>query len=345
MGTGPPARVQFRLGTDDAFANLRRRSACAPIRRQAVRSMKGLSLDSLAGLVAARGAALARLAILAGIAYTLASAALFFVPIQQPVVEAAAPTAPQIIARNKPPVDVEAILAAKFFGDAQAEKEAAAAQVQPAVETRLPLTLNGVFVAQERRASAAIIAERNKPELLYQVGERLPGNATLQSVAPDHVVLLRGGAKEILRFPETHEFRRIKGGAKTSAPRRPEPNLAAPRRNQPSPADAPKDFIASFLAQPEGDEEAHEERRALLREARREAIRAQGFRVGELAQLPYFKQNGLEAQDMILSLNGQPVADMDMSEAALAKLLSSGPIQLEVQRAGQLLSLTASANP
>lgn len=304
--------------------------------------MKGLSLDSLAALAAARGAALARLAILVGIGYTVVSAALFFAATQQPAV-AVAPTAP-LATGSKPPVDVEAILEANFFGNARPEEEAAA-QVQPAVETRLPLTLNGVFVAQERQASAAIIAERNKPERLYQVGEKVPGNATLQSVATDHVVLLRAGSQEILRFVEAQEFRRIKGGARASAPRRPEPGLAAPRRNQPRPADAAEDFIASFLTQREDDGKERDERRALLEEVRRETIRAKGFRVGDLAQLPYFRQNGLEAEDMILSLNGQPVADIDMSEAMLAKLLASGPIQLEVHRAGQLLSLTASANP
>ena len=308
--------------------------------------MKGLSLGSLAGLAAAKGAALTRMVILAGIAYTMASTALFFVPAQQPVAPAveAAPTAPQA-PRGEPTVDIDTIVEANFFGDAEAAAAEAAA-AKPAVETRLPLTLNGVFVARERQASAAIIAERNKPELLYQVGEQVPGNATLQSVEANHVVLLRAGAQEILRFPETEEFQRIKGAARPSAPRRPETSLAAPRRNQPRPADdAPKDFVASFLKQLDGDEKARGERRALLEEARQEAIRAQGFRVGELAQLPYFKQNGLEAGDMILSMNGQPVADMEMSEAALAKLLASGPIQLEVHRAGQLLSLTASAKP
>ena len=348
MRMAPLARVQFRLDTRDtnnAFADLRRTNAGAPIRRQATRSMKGLSLDSLAGLAAAKGAALTRMVILAGIAYTMASTALFFVPAQQPVVPAveAAPTAPQAT-RGEPTVDIDTIVEANFFGDAEAAEEAAAAE--PAVETRLPLTLNGVFVARERQASAAIIAERNKRELLYQIGEKVPGNAVLQSVEANHVVLLRAGAQEILRFPETEEFQRIKGAAKPSAPRRPETSLAASRRNQPRPADdAPKDFVASFLKQLDGDEKARGERRALLEEARQEAIRAKGFRVGELAQLPYFKQNGLEAGDMILSMNGQPVADMEMSEAALAKLLASGPIQLEVHRAGQLLSLTASAKP
>ena len=307
--------------------------------------MKGSSLSNLAGFFAARGAQLACAAILAGIAYTTASTILFFVPAQQP--GAAATPAPAQAGANQPvapPVDVQAISEANLFGNAKAAAAKQAALDKPAVETRLPLTLIGVFMADAREASAAIIAERNKPELLYQVGDKVPGNATLWSVQADHVVLLRAGVQEALRFPETHEFRRIKGQDEPPAKQR-ETSLATTRRGQRGSAANPQDFIANFLMRPEPNQEALATRPTMLKEALREGGRPQGFHLGELAQLPYFKQNGLEAGDLIVSLNGQAVADIDMSETALAELLASGPIQLEVQRAGQLLSLTASARP
>ena len=59
----------------------------------------------------------------------------------------------------------------------------------PAVPTRLPLTLEAVFVSSAPEESSAIISERGKRGKLYGPGDQLPGNARLYKVEPTQVIL------------------------------------------------------------------------------------------------------------------------------------------------------------
>lgn len=104
-------------------------------------------------------------------------------------------TAPE---RAAPPA-AAAIVDAHLFGVVPARSEP---EAQPLVETRLRLTLHGVIVAPQDGASAAVISEPNRQGELYTVGSRLPGNATLEAVHPDHVILSRTGRNEKLSFPD-----------------------------------------------------------------------------------------------------------------------------------------------
>ena len=93
-------------------------------------------------------------------------------------------------------VNINDILQANLFGKADAEGRPAKAA--PTSETRLPLILNGVFVAEIPEDSAAIVAQKGRTGILYGVGDSLPGNAVLDEVHPDHVVLRRAGTRETL---------------------------------------------------------------------------------------------------------------------------------------------------
>src|SRR5262245_17220880 len=116
----------------------------------------------------------------AGIAYTVATGLMVMAggsetssgPAQ--VAEPAANTAPVI--------DIESLIARNLFGVAGERPANAAAPEPAAVATQLPLELQGVFVAQGDGASAAIIAQRGRPGMLYTVGQDVAGSATLENV-------------------------------------------------------------------------------------------------------------------------------------------------------------------
>lgn len=287
------------------------------------------------GRIANQAAIALHWAIVLGIAYTLASLATFFVnaPLADspsPSVEPA-PEAPQRRLQSAP-ADLEAIFQANLFGKAPAEDEPAAAS-EPAVETRLPLNLLGVFVAEEAQGSAAVIAEKGKAGRLYGIGESVPGNATLSDVQADHVVLQRSGAFETLRFPRLKGFERRK-----VAQELPPAKIAAPPKAPPN----ARDFIAAYQ---ERLAERPEQVEQLLDGLAAEAAAGGGYRVGDLSSQPYLSQTGLQPGDLILSLNGLAVGDLNADQLALQDLLAAGEVRIEVQRGERRFFLTAALNP
>ena len=285
--------------------------------------------------IANKAVAALQWAIVVGIAYTLASLATFFV--NDPLADSPrpsaepAPAAPQRHQQSAP-ADLEAISQANLFGKAPAEDDQAAAS-EPAVETRLPLNLLGVFVAEEAPASAAVIAEKGKAGRLYGIGESVPGNATLSTVQADHVVLLRSGALETLRFPRMKEFERRKVAREL-----PPAKIAAPAKTPPN----ARDFIAAYqerlAARPEQVQQ-------LLDGLAAAAVGGGGYRVGDLSSQPYLSRTGLQPGDLILSLNGLAVGDLNADQLALKELLAAGEVRIEVQRGERRFFLTAALNP
>ncbi|MEW8027142.1 MAG: type II secretion system protein GspC [Candidatus Thiodiazotropha sp.] len=78
-----------------------------------------------------------------------------------------------------------------------------------APETRLNLTLHGVFVADEAEKGEAIIGTSGNVQKYYKVGNAVMSGVTLQAVFEDRVVLLRNGQSEVLRFPKVSKPRSV----------------------------------------------------------------------------------------------------------------------------------------
>ena len=274
----------------------------------------------------AKGMEPLRWALVVGIAYTLASAAMFFISATP-----ATPSAPQVPASSADSkaaarVDLGEILNAHLFGRAPNDQDAGAA-LQPTAKTRLPLTLQGVFVTEPTSDSAAIIARKGNPGRLYAIGDELPGNATLRAVQAEQVILLRAGQHEVLTFPETEPFRRV---------RTPLPDATAGNRPPPAPAvgrerptESAEELVERYRVRLNDNPEQ------LLRELTVAPVRsgeAAGYRVGDLASLPLLSQTGLLAGDLILSLNGCPVGNVQSDRSTFNNLLASGSVRIEVQR-------------
>lgn len=295
--------------------------------------------------VAAKLALPARWLMVAAIAYTLATSALFFL---SPPQSAPIGTAPgRVDTRVRPPVDINAILTSNIFGTAD---PAAVNTVSdsPAVVTQLPLELLGVFVADVADDSAAIIAQRGRQGILYAVGDDLPGSATLVEVHSDHVVLRRAGARESLHFPAPGQ------GLAARTP------VSAPMFNEEPVYDEAYEEVyeepydqGSVDVEPANPGELLDEYRDRLEEDPSQALdelgvsavtegAAEGYRIGDLAQSPYLSQTGLQPGDVILSVNGRPVGDLNQDRLELENVLAQGSARLEVQRGTRRFFVTAS---
>ena len=279
-----------------------------------------------------------RWALVVGIAYSLASSAMFFVS-GMPATPTVSPiSAPSEGGRAAASVDLGTILKAGLFGHAPNHQDAGAAALQPTARTRLPLTLQGVFVTEPASDSAAIIARTGNPGRLYAIGDELPGNATLRAVQAEQVILLRAGRHETLTFPEVKPFRRVHApspDAGASAPRRPR---VEPRRVERPPESAEK-LVERYRERLNDNPEQLLEEMAIAPVSRGDAA---GYRVGDLIDLPYLSQTGLLAGDLIMSVNGRPVGDVKADRTSISSLLASGSVRIEVQRGERRFFVTTS---
>ncbi len=288
-----------------------------------------------------RAAELVRWLVVAGIAYTLATTVLYFM-----ADPAHATVSDRVPAATEPALqeaafDLAAVQARQLFGKASAVV-ATEPKDEPIVETRLPLELHGVFVADVADDSAAIVAPKNKTGKLYTVGEKVPGNATLIEVHADHIVLRRAGARETLRFfnsnggfvAEHDEPAATPSSDRNSSVRTPPP--VTPSQRSPRTA---KEFVEIYrdrLTDNPGE---------LLKELGVAPVSTdggQGYRLGNLASSPYLSRTGLQPGDVVLSVNGRPVGDVNRDKMELDSVLAQGSARLEVQRGSRRFYVTAS---
>jgi len=291
----------------------------------------------------------AKILIIIGIAYSLATAGWYVIsgPAPAPLTETKTTTGH---ASSKPALSVADIVAHNLFGQANAN---AAPAVFDAPETRLRLTLDGVFQAETPEESAAIVSEQGKPGELFLVGGKMPGNAVLTEVHADRIVLRRGGVFETLKFSDAPTM--------LTANNHDEPPMqegAEAVDEQPAADNAPE------AAEPPPDASSSSEQASTIGsvvQTYREKLQqdpvgtlnslgvapvsgagAQGYRVDSLASSPYLAQTGLQAGDVVLSVNGRPVGDVQQDQAELDNIMAQGSARLEVQRGTRRFFVTAS---
>ncbi len=90
-----------------------------------------------------------------------------------------------------------------LFGDRSQQTKATIPQkIIEAPTTPLALTLQGTFRGKSNtEESWAIISSSDSEQAMYQVGDEIPGGATLLAVEPFRVILERNGRHESLSLP------------------------------------------------------------------------------------------------------------------------------------------------
>ena len=242
----------------------------------------------------------------------------------------------------------------------QRQRAAAAPVVADAPATRLNLELQGVFTAADPEESTAIVGERNKMGELFNIGDRLPGNATLSAVFDDHILIDRGGRVEKLMFSDasirqqfaatpapdlasspmgSNDGTRLQNIRERIAARQQELQLdpATPvpaQRPRPSPL---REQIASYR------DRLTDEPDAVLQEIGISPVTANessGYRLSGEVPAQTLAQVGLQNGDVILSVNGTPVGNVANDQALIDQALGAGRVRVEVQRDDRRFFLT-----
>jgi len=200
-----------------------------------------------------------------------------------------------------------------LFGTASKQPSQVAEKPKQAPKTRLRLILKGVFTGEEGATSGAIIEQIGKSTDYYRVGDTLPGNAKLAEVYPDRVLLERAGGYETLYFAES---------SKDAPIARVVPQKREPVEN----IQTPEQFL--------------EEATARLSEDPERALSSVGLSVSEdggyvfKGNNPMLSGLNLQKGDVIRSVNGHTLGDIEQDKEMMRTLYEKGSIEVEVVRDG-----------
>lgn len=110
------------------------------------------------------------------------------------------------VAANQPvvqkPVQQFNIASFNLFGKELKNQPKTEAIPEKLPETKLKLKLTGVHAGQLDEENGALIEGPDRSTSYYKVGDQLPGNAILNRVFPDRIIIERSGKLENLYFAE-----------------------------------------------------------------------------------------------------------------------------------------------
>jgi general secretion pathway protein C len=256
-------------------------------------------------------------------AHALARISWMFLPEGETYTQQSATSRTPVVNRINQDQVIRQVANAHLFG----EMQAAAGGTRPsrAPETRLNLVLRGVIAADPMSLSHAIIARgKNGKEEVYAVGDKMPGDVTVEEVYPDHVILNRGGQFETLQLIKDEDVGTIQSSGNSSG------------------------FPASGTA----GEQLAGIRQEILQNptsfgdyALPVVVKKNGKQLGYRLQ-PQQKGNelmqevGLEANDVITEINGIRLDNPQNGIGALRQLSTANSVSITVMRNGNEVPLS-----
>lgn len=258
------------------------------------------------------------------LAYLLADLSWRLVPVQQQDSGLrAAPTTPPVQAADSGATEVAAL---HLFGEAAA-KPVASKVVAPrdAPDTRLKLTLKGLYASDVAAEALAIVADAKGDEKPYRIGDQLPGGAELKEVYVDRIILMRSGRFETLRLPRDEGPTAARRGAARATP-----GAASASRN---PAKNLQGYRKSLQRNPQ----------SLLKLVRPQPVRENGQFVG-YRLLPgkerdFLNDLGLQPGDVVTGINGVTLNSPSQGMKALRALQNDSNVSLDIRRGGRTVAV------
>lgn len=202
----------------------------------------------------------------------------------------------------------------QLFGEYQQEPKADQDQPTDAPDTRLRLVLLGVFQTTNKEKGTAIIAEKGQDGELYHIGDSIPGNASLEEVYADRVILRRAGRLETLRWSEA-----ALGGVQA---------VASDSRNDQESEDEDSSGGKNLVRQ----------RKLILRQLGLEPVakgQSRGYTLGSRAPKKLLARVGLKPDDVIISVNGHGLGTKNNDLAALRSYEQTQQATIVVERGNQ----------
>ena len=222
-------------------------------------------------------------------------------------------------------VNADRIANAHLFGEASATAPTPPAQdLEDVPETQLNLKLKGTIAASATQDSMAIIAEGNGEERIYEIGDAIPGGASIHAIRLDRVILERAGRLEELRLPRSEELAGTTRRSSSTRRQAPVARTATIRQ-----AIEQSDIRLTDIIRPQ----------PVFKDGRQ-----QGYRVYPGRQRQQFGQLGLRPGDLVTQINGMALDDPARGMEIFRSLGDTSQVTVTVERNGQteVLSLDTS---
>lgn len=209
-----------------------------------------------------------------------------------------------------------------IFGDAVVDVVVVPKEVN-APKTRLRLELLGVMAASQAEKSSAIIAPKGGAGENYRVGDVVQGRTKLAAVHQDKVILDSNGKLETLKFDLTRKQSMRKSSKPTPAQKKAASRGSLKDRFK-------KVRNASDAVTLLRDEVTNNPKGALKQLGLETSANGEGYKVSSSGSM--LTQLGLQPGDIILSVNGQTLGNLDDDQSLLEQVSNSGQARLEIQR-------------
>lgn len=186
----------------------------------------------------------------------------------------------------------------------------------------VPLKLEGVFLGQPVRYSAAVIRVNNLSSR-YRIGQQLEGTTQrLIAVAWDHIILGdESGQRATLYFGDESatetNVASMAPAAETSSAQSPQNAIGDAIRQLQS---NPTGYLSQMGVQPSG----------------------QGYEITDAAPAELRNKLGLRAGDKIVSLNGRPLGQVQNDVRLLQQIQQQRSAQIEIRRGEQTMTIQQS---
>lgn len=194
-----------------------------------------------------------------------------------------------------------------------------------APKTSLQLTLRGLFHTVGDRHPLAIIAEGNKAEKVFHIGDTIAGNAEIYSIEADRVILKRGARYETLFLP--------KEKVETVA----SPRTRSVRKNPQNTVRQTDHSLSQIRDQLLSNPQDVQKWLKVAPFFKNQKIA--GYRIAPGPDPKLMNSLGLRSGDIVLSINGHPLGDAATMLKSLQSLADADRVSLEVQRNGKMITL------
>lgn len=236
-------------------------------------------------------------------------------------------------------VDLAALQEIQLFGVASAEIEVPTEPTEPEVSenvrtTNLNLDLVGVMASSSESESFAAIAQGSNQEL-YQIGDVLPGgnNVKLSKIFSDRVIINNGGEFEALWLYSDEDF---VGGRPTTYNNASRPTVSRSQREDDGEQEA--QAVTRSIAASEVESISDVVRFSVHREGGQMV----GFRIRPGRDAELFNRLGLQANDVVTTVNGIPIDSAQAIRDNYQQLKSATTADLEIKRGEERVFVTIS---
>lgn len=189
--------------------------------------------------------------------------------------------------------------------------------------TRLRLALLGVMAASTAENSSAIIAPKGGAGKNFRIGDVVQGRTKLAAVQQDQVILDSNGKLEALKFELAGKQGIQQSSKPTPAQRRAQTRGSFKERF--SGIRTPADAVQLLK-----DEVSNDPAGALRKMGLEASGNGSGYKVSSSGSM--LTQLGLRPGDIILSVNGQALGNLEDDQVLLEEVTNSGQARLEIQR-------------